>query len=706
MQLYNSCLVWLLAGTLAPVVLAQSDTRNLTAEDHVAMMRQLGISRLRPGPGGNPDNPDFANIDEALANPFPDWPELLTLDNGSLVTTAEQWSELRRPQIVAAFEQEVTGRLPGEVPGVRWSVTATNYATLAGREVTGKHLAGIVDNRSYPGISVELDMSLVLPVGTDGPVPVMVMFGGADLDQALGLAEPARFGPPPTEAERRMQDPSAGEQLIAAGWGFAYLNPTSIQADNGAGLTSGIIGLVNRGEPRKPEDWGALRAWAWGAARALDYLETESGVDASRVGIEGVSRYGKAALVTMAFEPRFAVGFIASSGEGGVSPYRRNFGEMVENLAGQGEYHWMAGNFIKYAAEESQSGSMNAGDLPVDSHMLIALAAPRPLFISYGIPEQGDALWLDQQGSYMATVAAGKVYTLLGESAAGSNENYRTASKPAVNLMLPGRLAWRQHDGGHTAAPNWKYFIPWAKQELDLAEESASEPFPRLDSNSHLAHQALLAKRYAGDIDLYFIGDSITRRWGALDYPELLAHWNTRFRGWNAADFAWGGDRTQNMLWRLTNGELHGIQPKVVVIQAGTNNVGTTAGGPDKVADITAGIAAIVDTVRSLQPQAELVLTAIFPRSDPAVVEEINLINTNLAALAAEREITFLNFNDRLAGPDGLLIPVMGSDGLHLSLDAYSIWAEALDPVLTGFLGPRAETDSAPPPTGNPAAGF
>jgi lysophospholipase L1-like esterase len=699
-------MVLLLAAVLVPVTRAQPDTRALTAEDHQAMMQQLGITRLRPGPSGNPDNPDFANIDEALANPFPEWPDLLTLDNGSPVTTAAQWLDMRRPQIVAAFEQEVTGKVPATVPGVNWTVTASRNATLAGRAVTGRHLSGMVDNSSFPGISVAIDMSLVVPVNADGPVPVMIMFGGADLDQALGLAEPQRFGPPPSEAELRMQDPSAGEQLIAAGWGFAYLNPTSVQADNGAGLTAGIIGLVNKGQPRKPEDWGSLRAWAWGAARALDYLETDSRIDATRVGIEGVSRYGKAALVTMAFEPRFAVGFIASSGEGGVSPYRRNFGEMVENLAGQGEYHWMAGNFLKYAAAESQSGSMNAGDLPVDAHMLVALAAPKPLFISYGIPEQGDALWLDQQGSYMATVAAARVYTLLGASAVGSAEDYRTAVKPAVNLMLPGRLAWRQHDGGHTAAPNWKYFIPWANRELGLAEDSASAPFPRFDPNSHLAHQALLAKRYAGDIDVYFIGDSITRRWGALDYPDLLAHWNASFSGWNAADFAWGGDRTQNILWRLGNGELRGMKPKVVVIQAGTNNVGATAGGPEKIAEITAGIAAIVDTVRSAQPEADIILTAIFPRSDPAVVQEINLINNNLAALATEQEIAFLNINDRLAGPDGLLQSDMGSDGLHLSLAGYRIWAEALGPVLTELVGPRAATDSAPPPTGNPAAGF
>jgi len=205
-----------------------------------------------------------------------------------------------------------------------------------------------------------------------------------------------------------------------------------------------------------------LRAWAWGAARGLDYLETDPAVNAKKVGIEGVSRFGKAALVTMAFEPRFAVALVGSSGEGGAKLHRRNFGEAVENLTGSGEYHWMAGNFLKYGAAEGSFGSKNAGDLPVDAHMLIALCAPRLAFISYGVPERGDANWLDQQGSYMATVAAGPVFRLLGARDIGEKEDYRTAKMPPVNTgLLDGDLAWRQHDGGHEDRSNMKCFIAW-----------------------------------------------------------------------------------------------------------------------------------------------------------------------------------------------------------------------------------------------------
>jgi hypothetical protein len=257
------------------------------------------------------------------------------------------------------------------------------------------------------------------------------------------------------------------EQLIADGWGVATISPGSIQADNGAGLTKGIIGLVNKGQPRKPDDWGALRAWGWGASRGLDYLETEKAVNAKQVGIEGVSRYGKAALVTMAFDTRFAVVLIGSSGEGGAKLHRRNWGEAVENLTGTGEYHWMAGNFLKYGASDAAFGSKTPGDLPVDAHELLALCAPRLTFVSYGVPEKGDAKWLDHQGSFMAAVAAQPVFRLLGAKDLGVPPDYHTAKMPEVKVgLLDGQLAWRQHDGGHTDGPNWKYFIPWADKFL------------------------------------------------------------------------------------------------------------------------------------------------------------------------------------------------------------------------------------------------
>jgi hypothetical protein len=456
------------------------------AQDHQNMMEQLGIKSLRPGPSGNEKAPNHANYDESKANPFGDLPDVLTTRDGRRVTTPEMWWQVRRPEIVEDFDREVLGRVPKDVPKVTWSVAATSQGTMGTAAITTKQLVGHVDNSACPAINVDIRMTLVTPADAKAPVPVMMMFSGFGFAQTrpAGAATRAAVGAttragaiaggaasrPAAGAGRGgfgFVGPSAMQQLIAAGWGYATINPTNVQPDNGAGLTKGIIGLCNKGQPRKPDDWGSLRAWAWGASRGLDYLETDKSVDAKRVGIEGVSRYGKAALITMAYDQRFAVVLVGSSGEGGAKLHRRNWGEAVENLTGTGEYHWMAGNFLKYGASEASFGTKNAGDLPVDAHELIALCAPRPTFISYGVPERGDSKWLDQQGSYMAAIAAGPVFRLLGAKDLGASDDYKTEKMPAVNVsMLDGQLAWRQHDGGHTDGPNWQYFIPWADRCL------------------------------------------------------------------------------------------------------------------------------------------------------------------------------------------------------------------------------------------------
>ena len=471
-------------------------------QDHRNMMDQLGIKVLRPGPSGDENDPNHANYDEAKANPFPDYPDALTLKNGKKVTDAATWWNQRRPEIVEDFEREVIGRVPSNVPKVTWTVTKTISTLVGNIPVVAKELNGHLDNSATSSIEVDISAVEVVPAHAPGPVPMLMMFGrpvlpppapptteeAAQLDEGLKAllanSDPklkaildkypafdlvANPRPAPVYvAGAPMVDPPATTQLIADGWGYVTINPASIQADNGAGLTRGIIGLTNHGQPRKPDDWGALRAWAWGAARALDYLETDSAVDAKHVGIEGVSRYGKAALVTMAFEPRFAMVLIGSSGEGGVKPHRRNFGEAVESLTASGEYHWMAGNFLKYGASEASFGSKNASDLPVDSPELLALCAPRLTFVSYGVPESGDAKWLDQRGSFMAAVTAQPVFRLLEAKGLGVPDDYRHVTLPPVNQgLLNGQLAWRQHNGGHTDAPNVRYFIQWADKFID-----------------------------------------------------------------------------------------------------------------------------------------------------------------------------------------------------------------------------------------------
>lgn len=472
-----------------------------TQQDHAHMLQQLGIQKLRPGPSGNEKDPNHANYDESIAEPCPQLPEILKTKNGKRVTNGDEWWKQRRPEIMEDFEKEVYGRVPVNTPGVNWTAKITDYEFVGRIPVLAKQLVGRVDNSAYPLINVNINMVLVLPLNVKGPVPVLIMFGfpalpapaqpnPADLEKinlafkelmiqsnpemkAIFEKYPAFspitrlqngfnfFAPPVTK------DSPPFEQLLASGWGYCTLETGSVQADNGAGLTRGIIGLVNKGQPRKPDDWGALRAWAWGASRALDYLETDTLVNAKKVGIEGVSRYGKAALVTMAFDQRFGIGLIGSSGKGGVTLHRRVFGEAVESLASSGEYHWMAGNYLKYAAEESSFGIKTGCNLPIDSHQLLALCAPRPVFVSYGIPEKGDAKWLDQYGSYKAAIAAGTIYKLLGAKDLGVSNDYNTEKMPAVLTgLLDGELAWRQHDGGHTDAPNFEFFIPWANRVL------------------------------------------------------------------------------------------------------------------------------------------------------------------------------------------------------------------------------------------------
>jgi lysophospholipase L1-like esterase len=232
----------------------------------------------------------------------------------------------------------------------------------------------------------------------------------------------------------------------------------------------------------------------------------------------------------------------------------------------------------------------------------------------------------------------------------------------------------------------------------------------RTDPNSLVAHSQLLAKAKQGKTDVYFEGDSITRRWGATDYPELLANWKQNFFGWNAADFGWGADQTQNTLWRLENGELDGVNPKVVVLLAGTNNVGNTPvhGDADvRVDDVTRGLQAIVRVIQSKAPAATIIVTGLFPRNDNmSFMPVIDRINGNLSKIADGQKVRYLNINDKLADDDGRLFDGMmnAEDKLHPTVKAYQIWADALKPVLTELLGPPAAVDLAPPPTGDPSA--
>ena len=419
-------------------------------------LKLLGITRMQPGVTaydiGAPGN---ANYDEAKANPYPKLPDVLTMKDGTKVTTAAGWAK-RSAEIKAMFDEEVYGKYPAHIPKVTWKVDDVSTMDVQGIAAIVKHVTGHVDNSAYPAIRVDIKLDVVTPAATKGKkVPVII--GGGSLRPRLTFARPP--GQPVHLLKAPDNPPDSARLLLEKGWGFVWRNTTEVQPDNGAGLTRGIIGLVNKGQPRKLDDWGVLRAWAWVDSRALDYLETDPDVNAKEVGVMGHSRGGKAALVAMADDPRFAIGYISSSGAGGANLYRRNYGEAMGNLAGSSEFDWYAGNFLKYAAI-----GHSANDMPVDSHEFIALVAPRPIFIGGGAlwtdPEYapGDA-WQDARGMFMAAAAASPVWALL------HHEGLGTKSFPPVNTFLDsGDIAWRQHEYGHTPAPNWPYFIQFASK--------------------------------------------------------------------------------------------------------------------------------------------------------------------------------------------------------------------------------------------------
>lgn len=409
------------------LAVAQAPLKQSADEDHRLLLQDLGISALRPGVDGmNPKTPNFANSDEAKANPYPNIPAVLVFKNGKPVRTPRDWSR-RRKEILEDLDREIYGRTPRHLPRVHWEVVKRAEE----RGMITKKLVGHVDNSSYPAIKVDIQMTLSTPANAKGPVPVMLEFGWPNMGA---------------------RQPSWKDQVAAKGWGYAVMDPTTVQADNGGGLTQGIIGLANKGQRRKPDQWGALKAWAWGASRALDYFEHDPAVNAHKVGIEGLSRYGKAAVVTMAYNPRFAIAFVGSSGQGGVKIWRRFSGETVENVASSGEYHWMAGNYVRYA------GPLTPGDMPVDGHELLALCAPRPVFVGVGSPNV-EGIWIDSIGTFMATSLASPVWDLLSKKGLGT-----TVMPPEGTPLVGGDLAFSQHHGGHDNTPNWPTFIEFASR--------------------------------------------------------------------------------------------------------------------------------------------------------------------------------------------------------------------------------------------------
>ncbi|MGZ3276062.1 MAG: alpha/beta hydrolase family protein [Caulobacteraceae bacterium] len=415
----------------SPIQVASEQERRRELSD-------LGLKDTRPGAkNGDPTSPFATNYDEAKANPTP-LPDPLIGRDGKRVTSAREWKNVRRPQIVNAMEDALYGRRPAALPKVTWTVTSSRRIEDYGVPAIEKTLDGALDNAAAPEIAVHIKAWLVTPedavkAGRKTPVVLAVNW----------YNPPAGFPKDPNPDYRAL--------ILKRGWSYVIYDPTSVQADNGAGLTKGVIGLVNKGQPRKAEDWGAMSAWAWGASRVVDALAHDPNVDASHVAIFGHSRYGKASLVAMAYDERFKAGFISSSGAGGAAPYRRHWGEQVENVAAGNEYHWMGERFLRYAADP-----LSARDLPIDANAVIALAAPRAVFVGAGRSTADGDGWVDPHGMFLAEASAGEVWGLLGKPPLSK------AQPAPMALSDSGPLAYRQHDQGHTPGPNWPYFLDFA----------------------------------------------------------------------------------------------------------------------------------------------------------------------------------------------------------------------------------------------------
>jgi hypothetical protein len=446
------------SGKMTPEeqAVAKSKMRETSENDWFKMMNQLFIKPpVLPAAAGDPRRPKYlfqkegstnwvdsigntyvrsvwgnwTNYDESKAGNYK-LPDPLILKNGKPVKNAKTWWNERRSEILYDFSSRIYGKIPAVTPQVVFKVTAIDTIDINGK-VIKKTIVGKVDNSKYPKAKSEINITLFLPLKSALPVPLMVIAG----------SEPASL----TGGNSKGQ--TALEMVLALGWGYATVNTPAIQMDSGAGLNDGIIGIVNQGNPRKPDDWGALAAWSWGLSRAFDYFETEKAVNPKQIGIEGHSRWGKTALLAGALDQRWAIVFSSCSGCMGASLEMRSWGENIDNVASSGEYHWMAGNFLKYA------GHWN--EMPVDAHELMALVAPRPLFITGGAQDQ----WADPHGEFLACAGADPVYRLLGAKGLGTLE----MPDPDVSL-ISGELAFRYHNGGHTDLIDWPVFLEFAKK--------------------------------------------------------------------------------------------------------------------------------------------------------------------------------------------------------------------------------------------------
>jgi hypothetical protein len=393
----------------------------------------------------------FPGPDSARVGTYTPIDLLQMKDSNYIISTIDEWWNIRRPEILKDVREQVWGTIPHDsiLPLVTWSVLTTTWGSGSSAYIQ-KEITGTIDISRYPYVRdvPRISATLRTPAIAADSVPVMIVIGFG-LDTYWNYCQPQ-------------------------GWGVCIFNPVTLQPDNGSGLTSYLIGLCNRGNWRKPLDWGSLAAWSWGICRLVDYFETDSTVDATKIGVTGHSRYGKAALVAMAYDQRLFIAFPSDAGSLGTKMNRRHWGQDLENSGWDREYHWMAGNFFKWMGPLYDTSYLprKVELMPVDAHSLLSLCAPRPVFINSG----NQSTWADPYGMYLTTVATTPVYELLGKQGIIMND-----TRPQLDVgYISGDLAYRYHIGGHTDAPDWPSFWQFALKYVNmptllLSENASSE---------------------------------------------------------------------------------------------------------------------------------------------------------------------------------------------------------------------------------------
>jgi hypothetical protein len=394
---------------------------------------------IRRAPTGHVSNYDESKVGDYTL------PDPLVRQNGQPVRDAETWFKQRRPELLKLYETEIYGRVPAGAPKLTFKVIETDTNALDGlavRKLVDMHFTGQPE-------SSNVHLHVYLPAKATRPVPVllhMVFFSNPPIPGTV--SNPASAGPAGRPA---FSETGPLTNILARGYGYATFRYTEVQPDKANTFQSGVIQRALQPDQTKPDpdEWGAISAWAWSASRVLDYFEKDRAVDAKHVAVIGHSRLGKTALWAGAQDPRFALVFSSCAGEMGSSLARRDYGETIDDMAANFPW-WFAGNFQKY------SGRWN--DMPVDAHTLIALNAPHPVFITGGTQDQ----WADPRGEFLAAVAAGPVYRLLGMKDLGASEG-----PPLDTPLISGDLGFHYHTGGHAITPaDWNAFLDFADRHL------------------------------------------------------------------------------------------------------------------------------------------------------------------------------------------------------------------------------------------------